>query len=199
MKKHTLVAVAMATVATIALAQNVLKEQLADNQTTLYIDGGTLGGAGAQNNARVVRVQKWNCPAGTIRPANGAVVFIGPPQWMPQNIALPTRKCLLRTFDPDSGAETDQIVDMLQTGDDGSYYVTTGNQGDRTNGESDSSGSATAALAAAAAGAGYFNPCTANPFAFCSGPPPNCYTDPYGCYCYYSTCPHGYAGRAEKK
>lgn len=193
MKKNTFITIVLAGLATLAHSQAVLKEQLADNLTTLYIDGGALGGAGAQNNSRIVRAQKWMCPPGAMRPANGAVVFIGPPRWVPQNIALKSRQCLLRTLDPDTGAETDEVVDMVQAPDDGSYFIATGQRGDRIDsGTSATNSNAMAAAAAAAAASGYYNSCSGTAFNLLSDPVPNPKKSPseYACFMGYAAHAH---------
>lgn len=197
MKKTRLILAAVLALATGASqAQTVLKEQATDNAVTLYLDGGPLPGPAAQNNNRIVRIQLWACPEGTIRPADGAVVFFGPsssglyrpgPPWIPRNIVLGARDCLLRTYD-DMGQETDQIVAMVRMPDDGRYYITAGRQGDQIDSRtSTTNGSAVAATAVGAAAAGYFNPCSATAFNLLSDPVPNPRKNPakYACFMGY--------------
>lgn len=176
-----------------AQAQTVLRQEVGANTLTLYVDGGPLQGAGAQNSNRIVRVEKWACPNGTERPVNGAVVFIGPPRWEPKNITLGPRQCLLRSFDPDTGAETDQIVEMMKQRSNGGYYVTAGHQGDQVDsGTSKSNTNAIAASAAAAAAAGYFNSCSGSAFNLLSDPVPSPKHNPaeYRCFKDYEAHAH---------
>lgn len=191
MNKQISISVVLAATATLAFAQGVLKEQVADNLTTLYIDGGALGGAGAQNYSRIVRVQKWNCPIGATRPASGAVTFVGPPRWIPQEITLASMQCLRPTFDPDTNVETDEIVAMVQAPDDGSYFIATGQSGDRIDSNTSSTNSnAMAAGAAAAAAAGYFNPCSSTAFNLLSAAMPDPKKDPAGYACFMDYAAH---------
>lgn len=190
-----LIAVTLAVVDT-AQAQTVLKEQATDNAITLYVDDGPLPGPDTQNNNRIVRIQHWACPEGTIRPADGAVVFFGPPSsgsyrpgppWAPRNIVLGARDCLLRTYD-DLGQETDQIVTMIRMPDDGSYYITAGRQGDQIDSSTSThSTNAVAAAAVGAAAAGYYNKCSSTAFELLSAPVPNPKKNPakYACFMGY--------------
>ncbi|AEV26927.1 hypothetical protein Dsui_2576 [Azospira oryzae PS] len=174
-------------------AQTVLRQEVGTNTLTLYVDGGALQGPGAQNSNRIVRVEKWACPNGTERPVNGVVVFIGPPRWEPKNITLAPRQCLLRTFDSETGAETDQIVEMVKQRSNGGYYVTAGHQGDQVDSRtSKSNTNAVAAGAAAAAAAGYFNSCSGSAFNLLSDPVPDAKDNPaeYRCYMDYEAHAH---------
>ena len=177
----------------LAQAQTVLKTEPQDNGTTLYVDGGPLGGAGAQNNSRIVRVEQWACPAGTTRPASGSVMFVGPPRWQPKTISLGPRQCLHRVIDPDTGAETDDLVDMVKQPDNGGHYITAGKEGDQVDSRTSTSNTnATAASAAGAAAAGYFNSCSGTAFSLLSDPVPNPKKNPaeYRCYKDYEAHAH---------
>lgn len=201
MSRHRLFALLAAAclAGTVQAQGTVLREEPQDNSTILYVDGGAAGGEAAQNNGRIVRIERWACPLGAVRPRDGQVGILDPVTGRPGTVSLQPRQCLNRIVDPDSGVERFELVNMVRMGDLGGYVVAIGREGDQLgvqgSAASDGVDTAIAAAAAAAAVGGFYSSCTPNPFAFCSGGRPNCRRDPFGCWCYSLVCPFGHLGQ----
>lgn len=184
--------VALVTLVVSIAAHAQLKEVPEENATSSYLDGGV-----APSGGRIVRVEKWACPAGAVRPSNGVVTMTVANALVvqPSVVTLLPRQCLLRQINPETGVSVDSLVDMVNQGDAGGYVVvtspgstaTTAQTGTSSNGISTKD----AASAANSSAGGFYASCTPNPFELCSGPMPNPKTDRARFNCFNFVCPFG--------
>lgn len=181
--------------ATLALAvtgaaqATVLKEEQGSNGLTQYLDGGELG-AGGGNRNRIVRIQEWVCPSGSVRPVNGLVEVQGPPDVFSRHqrleIRLESKECLVRkVVDWETGEEAYEIVAMQKKGGNGGRYITVGKTEEQGNEGIGSNGSnAAAADSAEASVSGYFNDCNKTAFNLLTDPVPSRRKKPHEYACF---------------
>ena len=132
-------------------------------------------------DAQKVIEYHWVCPPGSEHSPDG-IVTIQVSDVDSRTITLGKRQCW--------NDDEQQIVDMVKEYNR-AYYVVGGTTGELLGPVADhgASGAAAAANAVGAAAGGYYNACTANPFALCSGPEPGSRNPLHACW--DAVCPIG--------